>query len=411
MPLVAEQHREGALAGHPVGGDVAQVVGDQDGAGQRADRRRAAYSARRRLPRLGLHVRRADHGDQPEEHEDHHLAERRCSRRASTRRCRTTPRPRTTTPTAQQPPGRGRGEHQAGHRRHGEGDRRRPQHQGGGNEPGGRQAHRPGPGGRRCRGGRPNSRWRSWCRPGGRGPRPAARAAAFHHDRPASAYAATPVPASTGATAAGRVRGRRHRARPSCEESSRGEDSSSRAGRLACAGSRCGRTAHAGPIRPRRATTMAAITSQPGVPHSIARNVKRAGRPDRSRAVPPTCGGALVLASRVAGRTAPRGRPQCAGGLEQLGAGDGDVAEPDQRDRQPRRAVSWVTSTTKQDSTKKPRADPGRAASDDATEFDAARRPATWSRTAMHGVGAEEPGQQHPRRVGLLRPARAGSRR
>ena len=35
--LVAQQHRERALAGDPVGGDVAQVVGHQDRAGQRAD--------------------------------------------------------------------------------------------------------------------------------------------------------------------------------------------------------------------------------------------------------------------------------------------------------------------------------------------------------------------------------------
>ena len=34
---VAEHHREGALAGHRVGGDVAQVVGDQDRAGEGAD--------------------------------------------------------------------------------------------------------------------------------------------------------------------------------------------------------------------------------------------------------------------------------------------------------------------------------------------------------------------------------------
>ena len=70
---VAEADGEGALAGHRVGRDVAQVVGDQDRAGERADADRGVQ--RRPLPRLGLDVRRADDRDQPEEHEDHHLAE------------------------------------------------------------------------------------------------------------------------------------------------------------------------------------------------------------------------------------------------------------------------------------------------------------------------------------------------
>ena len=80
------------------GGDVAQVVDDEDRAGQRADADGGVQ--RGPLPRLGLDVRRADHRDQAEEDEDHHLAERRGSRRASCRRCRTTRPGSTTTPTA-----------------------------------------------------------------------------------------------------------------------------------------------------------------------------------------------------------------------------------------------------------------------------------------------------------------------
>ena len=74
MRSVAEHHRQGALAGDRVGRDVAQVVDHQDRAGQRADADRGVQRRPAR-PRLGLDVRRADHRDQPEEHEDHHLAE------------------------------------------------------------------------------------------------------------------------------------------------------------------------------------------------------------------------------------------------------------------------------------------------------------------------------------------------
>ena len=72
--VVAEAHGERALARRGVGRDVAQVVDHQQGAGQAAD-------AARRRPRephgdaLDRDVRRADRGDQPEEHEHEHLAE------------------------------------------------------------------------------------------------------------------------------------------------------------------------------------------------------------------------------------------------------------------------------------------------------------------------------------------------
>ena len=70
---VAEHDRQGALAGVDVGRDVAQVVGHQD----RARQRPAADPAGEGRPGqpLGLDVRRPEHGDEPEEHEDGDLAE------------------------------------------------------------------------------------------------------------------------------------------------------------------------------------------------------------------------------------------------------------------------------------------------------------------------------------------------
>ena len=91
--LVAEPHRQRALAGDGVGGDVAQVVGDEDRAGERADADAGVEGGP--LPRLGLDVGRADDRDQAEEDEDHHLAEAEVAVGLARRRCRTRRRPRT----------------------------------------------------------------------------------------------------------------------------------------------------------------------------------------------------------------------------------------------------------------------------------------------------------------------------
>ena len=50
MRSVAEPHREGALAGRGVGRDVAQVVGDQDRAGERPDPDGRARAGQVELP-------------------------------------------------------------------------------------------------------------------------------------------------------------------------------------------------------------------------------------------------------------------------------------------------------------------------------------------------------------------------
>jgi len=132
-----EHDRQRALAGTAVGGDVAQVVRDQDRAGEAAHGDRDGQAGAGHRARL--QVRRAEHRHQPEEQEHRHLAE-------------------------------------------------------------GVIAVRPGSAGagpgRRCRS-RPPPR---------RAPRQRV-ASAFHHTTWLVA-AATPVPASTGAIAAGKVRGR-----------------------------------------------------------------------------------------------------------------------------------------------------------------------------------------------------------
>ena len=121
-------HREGALAGHRVGRDVAQVVGDQDRAGQRADADRGVQ--RRPLPGLGLDVRRADDRDQPEEHEHHHLAEAEVA--VGLRAAGVEPgRQHADRADRDQPPGGRRREHQPGDRRDAEGEERRPLHRAG----------------------------------------------------------------------------------------------------------------------------------------------------------------------------------------------------------------------------------------------------------------------------------------
>ena len=70
---VAEQDRQGALAATVSVGMSRRLLATRI-AQASAPTPMAAYSAAQ-LPRLGLDVRRADHRDQPEEHEDHHLAE------------------------------------------------------------------------------------------------------------------------------------------------------------------------------------------------------------------------------------------------------------------------------------------------------------------------------------------------
>ena len=120
----------------------------------------AAYSAGP-LPGLGLDVRRADHRDQPEEDEHHHLAEAEVAVRASSRRCRTTRPARETSPTATS--------HQAvvaastspATAATPKRQERRPLHRAAASPPRSRPAAAGRPGRRRCRGCRRSSRWRS----------------------------------------------------------------------------------------------------------------------------------------------------------------------------------------------------------------------------------------------------------
>ena len=125
---VAEHHREGALAGDGVGRDVAQVVGDQDRAGQGADA--DGRPERRPLPGLGLDVRRADDRDEPEEDEHHDLAEAEVA--VGLRAAGVEPRGQHRHDAdGQQPPGGRRGQGQARDRGHAEGQERRPLHRSG----------------------------------------------------------------------------------------------------------------------------------------------------------------------------------------------------------------------------------------------------------------------------------------
>ena len=110
-------------------------------------------------------------------------------------------------------------------------------------------------------------------------------------------------------------------------------------------------------------------------------------------------GGALVLAAAVGvgqlGQEAP-----VAGRLEELGAGDGDVAEPDQRDRDPAEGVVGDQHDQAGQHEERRRRS-GRRAATASTEF-TPRAAGDLEQHRHHRVGAEQPGQQHPRGVGLL---------
>ena len=72
-PLGAEPDGQRLLARHRVARDVAQVVGDQQGGGEQADRDRRQQA--QPGDRLDLDVGRPDRGDHAEEDEHEHLAE------------------------------------------------------------------------------------------------------------------------------------------------------------------------------------------------------------------------------------------------------------------------------------------------------------------------------------------------
>ena len=152
-----------------------------------------------------LDVRRADHRDEAEEDEDHHLAQAEVA--VGTRPAGVEPgRGHAQRAHDQQPPRRQGGQHQAGHRGHPEGGERggaapRPGGGAGADEP-----HRADPvvvGAADAVGvvvGVVDAHLQRQ--------RDHRASSAFHRTTAPSASAATPMPASTGASAAGRVRGR-----------------------------------------------------------------------------------------------------------------------------------------------------------------------------------------------------------
>ena len=139
---VAEPHGQRHLAGVEVGRDVAQVVGDEDRAGQRADAAGGVPAGGGEL--LGLHVLRPEHGDQPEEHEHHHLAEPEVP--VGLRPAGVEPGGGDADRADQhEPPGRARRQHQAGRGGHAERQERRALDRRRGRCPGADQPHRPDP--------------------------------------------------------------------------------------------------------------------------------------------------------------------------------------------------------------------------------------------------------------------------
>ena len=202
--LAPQPHRQRALARAPVGLEVADVVDDEDRRGEQADR----HGEHERLPLelLDLRVVRAGHRDDAEEQEHEDLAEALVA---------VGPRPAGVEHAGedrgradqQQLPARGRDQVGAGEH----GQRRT------------RRRSRPAPGaaararprspararaGPRCRrrGGRRSSRWRGSC-PTWMNSAPSSAARKVRTLK-VSSVAASAVPTSTGATAAGSVRGR-----------------------------------------------------------------------------------------------------------------------------------------------------------------------------------------------------------
>ena len=206
-----------------VGGDVPQVVGQQQRGGQQAHRHggephdrhgRAGGSGRRRCRRWPPARRTRRRTARPT----------RRSRRDGARRCRTSRRPgRPRRPSRIHHDG-GPGQGQPDHPGDAEGQPAPPA----GPPPAGPVRTPPvgpdRPGRRRSPGSRRSSRWRSWSRPGWPGPPPARpgpattqsipdggrrdRARPWPTTAPGRADGRRPCPTSTGTTAAGRVRGR-----------------------------------------------------------------------------------------------------------------------------------------------------------------------------------------------------------
>ena len=354
-PVRAELHRERALAGHGVARDVAQVVGDQDRAGQRTDADRGEQ--RRPLPGLGLHVRRADDRDEAEEHEHHDLAQAEVAVRL--RAAGVEPgRHHADRTDRDQPPGGRRRQHQPGDRRDAEGEERRPLHRARLGHPRPDQPHRPDPVGvgaadavgvvvgvvdRRpaARGSRPGRAAPSRARPRRRTPRRRCRRG--RATRPRAACAAARLPATARGSSRAAIQHAGSAGLLSARETDRDDARGRRVGR-AVAGRRRRRTGGRRDVRVvgRAQARRAVPRGGPGVGrgHGAPARWRRALAAGPAGVVRRRAAGGRPVADRGARADAARGARLGRGGhggpRPRLRLAGADPAAPDARGRRPR---------------------------------------------------------------------------